>query len=199
MWKPYFILKTLKEKLNEGDYLFYTDAGILYMDSTEKLINLLKEYHYEMWIIKTKYIEKKYSKRDAFILLGVDMPFYSESNQYMAGIQIYKKSIYTEKFLEKLLYYSQDKRIITDEPNTQGLKNYKGFRENRHDQTILSLLTKKFELFNSDKANLTLNENKEKISLIIPKLFCIYRKKKHKNYEDIRRICKQLMKKKIFT
>ncbi len=31
LWKPYFILKTLKEKLREGDYLIYTDATILYL------------------------------------------------------------------------------------------------------------------------------------------------------------------------
>lgn len=29
LWKPYFILKTLKEKLNKGDFLIYTDAGIM--------------------------------------------------------------------------------------------------------------------------------------------------------------------------
>jgi len=28
LWKRYFILKALKEKLNRDDYLIYTDAGI---------------------------------------------------------------------------------------------------------------------------------------------------------------------------
>lgn len=43
LWKPYFILKTLKEKLNEGDYLIYTDAGILYMNSTYTIIEFMKK------------------------------------------------------------------------------------------------------------------------------------------------------------
>lgn len=196
LWKPYLILKTLREKLNEGDYLFYTDAGILYMDSTYKIINFLKENHYDMWAKKTKYIEKHYSKRDAFILLGVDMPFYSESSQYMAGIQIYKKSIYIEKFLEKLLFYSQDKRIITDDPNIVGQKNYEGFRENRHDQTVLSLLIKKFEIVNSGKTNFNITENKNMKTKKMPNIFCIYRRKKYKNYDDLRNLCAKLMKKK---
>ena len=34
LWKPYFIYKTFKEKLKEVDYLIYTEAGILYMNST---------------------------------------------------------------------------------------------------------------------------------------------------------------------
>ena len=98
------------------------------MNSTYQVIDFLKEQNAEMWMNRLTLKEKIWSKRDAFILLGVDMPFYSETNQYMGGIQIYRKSKYTEKFLEELLYYSQDKRIITDEPNTQGVKNYSKFR-----------------------------------------------------------------------
>ena len=52
LWKPYFILKTLKEKLVDGDYLIYTDAGILYLDTTYKIINFLKEKNEEMWAIQ---------------------------------------------------------------------------------------------------------------------------------------------------
>ena len=106
LWKPYLILKTLKEKLNYGDYLIYIDAAILYMNSTYQVIDFLKEQNAEMWMNRLTLKEKIWSKRDAFILLGVDMPFYSETNQYMGGIQIYRKSKYTEKFLEELLYYS---------------------------------------------------------------------------------------------
>ena len=60
LWKPYFILKTLKEKLNEGDYIIYTDAGILYMDSTWKIIEFLKIftfYFFKFTIIYTLYSE----------------------------------------------------------------------------------------------------------------------------------------------
>ena len=42
LWKPYFIYKTFKEKLKEGDYLIYTDAGILYMNSTYQIIDFFK-------------------------------------------------------------------------------------------------------------------------------------------------------------
>ena len=41
LWKPYFILKTLKQKLKDGDYLIYTDACILYKDNSRKLIDFL--------------------------------------------------------------------------------------------------------------------------------------------------------------
>ena len=194
IWKPYFILKTLKDKLNIGDYLIYTDSGILYLDNVEKIIKFMISKNEDIWAIRTKYLERKYSKRDAFILLDADSSIYADTYQYMAGIQIYKKTEFSINFVEKLLNYSTDKRIITDDPNTQGLPNYKGFIDNRHDQTILSLLTKKLRF-----SHLNINKTKacdiNKIDVnLMPYIFCIYRKLKFKNYDDLRRKCKEIKK-----
>ena len=194
IWKPYFILKTLKDKLNIGDYLIYTDSAILYLDNVEKIIKFMISKNEDIWAIRTKYLERQYSKRDAFILLDVDSSIYADTYQYMAGIQIYKKTEFSINFVEKLLNYSTDKRIITDDPNTQGLPNYKGFIDNRHDQTILSLLTKKLRF-----SHLNINKTKacdiNKIDVnLMPYIFCIYRKLKFKNYDDLRRKCKEIKK-----
>jgi len=124
LWKPYFINKTLIEKLNEGDYLIYTDACVLYVNSTYQIIDILKNKNLEMWMFRLNFFEKQYTKRDAFILMGADIPFYTDTHQYSANIQIYRKSKYTEKFIGELLYYSLDKRIITDDKNTLGFHNY---------------------------------------------------------------------------
>ena len=194
LWKPYFILKTFKEKMNEGDFIIYTDAGILYLNSTYNIIDFMKKKNAEMWGIQMPIRKEKiWTKRDAFILLCLDSPFYSETPQYMAGIQIYRKSKFTEKFLEDLLYYSQDKRIITDMPNTLGKKNYKGFRENRHDQSIFSLLIKKYGLVNTPKTNINIKKNNES-KLKMPSIFCIYRRLKFKDYNDIMNKCKDKFK-----
>ena len=189
LWKPYFILKTLKEKLNKGDYLIYTDAGIFYLDEVDKIIKFMKSINEEIWLHRLTLFEKKYSKRDAFILLDADSPIYSDTFQYMASFQIYKKSEFTEMFIEKVLKYSTDKRIITDDPNTQGLPNYQGFIDNRHDQTILSILFKKYKFSN-------LNKNKTKVDDLnnmnynfTTKFLCIYRRLSFKNLYDLRRKC----------
>ena len=127
LWKSYIINKTIVEKLKDGDYLIYTDACTLYMDSVFVLLQFLKSHKISMWIDRLRHKEFRYTKRDAFILLGADMPFYSQTNQYQATIQIYKKSTYTVKFIQEWLYYCQDKRIITDDKNTLNQPNYKGF------------------------------------------------------------------------
>ena len=119
-----------------------------------------------MWMYRLKCKEKEYSKRDAFILIGVDMPFYSETNHYMAGIQIYKKSEYTVKFIQEWLYYCQDKRIITDKKNSLGKENYPEFKDNRHDQTVLSLVIKKHGEANSGFPNMSLKELVARKSII---------------------------------
>ena len=201
LWKPYFILKTFKEKLREGDYIIYADAGVLYMNSTYLLIDFLKEQNAEMWMNRILLKEASYSKRDAFILMGVDMPFYSETYQYIATFQIYRKSKYTEKFLEELLFYSQDIRIISDYPNTLGISNYPGFIENRHDQTVLSLLVKKYEEANSGNPSLSLNDINNGKHISMPNIFCIYRRIKFKDYDDLQEKCLNIIKRqtKIFS
>lgn len=189
LWKPYFILKTLKEKLNVGDYLIYTDACILYNNKAELLVDFLINKTAEMWVYKLSFFEQKYTKRDAFILLGADLPFFSKTHQYNAAIQIYKKSIFSEKFLEEYLYYSQDKRIITDDPNTLLFPNIKGFIDNRHDQSILSILTKKYSQANSGKPNMdikTINSLRSEM----PYIFCHYRRMKFINYDDLKKKCR---------
>ena len=200
LWKPYFIYKAFKEKLKEGDYIIYTDSGILYMNSTYLVIDFLKKQNSEMWAIRLNYKERLYSKRDAFILMGVDMPFYSETYQYMAGVQIYRKSKYTEKFLEQLLFYSQEQRIILDTPNALGVENYQGFIDNRHDQTVLSLLTKKYGESNSGNPILSPEEINNS-TLKLPNIFCIFRRLEFKNFSDLKEKCIEILKqqRKLFT
>ena len=190
LWKPYIINKTIIEKLNEGDYLIYTDASMMFVGSSRLLIDFLEKNDASMWMHRLKNKESHYTKRDAFILIGADMPFYSQTNQYMAGIQIYKKSDYTVKFIQEWLYYCQDKRIITDDKNTLGKPNYKGFKENRHDQTVLSLLIKKHGESNAGFPNLSLKELKRRKSIIMPNIICFYRRTPFKDYDDLKKRCK---------
>ena len=193
LWKSYIINKTIVEKLNFGDYLIYTDAGTIFMNSSLLLINFLKKNNASMWMNRLTYKESQYSKRDAFLLMGLDSPFYSQTNQYMAGIQIYKKSEYSVNFIQEWLHYCQDKRIITDENNTLGKPNYEDFKENRHDQTALSLLIKKYREANSALENINLNGYSIKKHIIMPNIICIYRKMPFKNYNDLKQKCKKII------
>ncbi len=90
--------------------------------------------------------EYMWAKRDAFIILNVDKPEYAQTRPNLASFIVLKKSFISMAFISEWLTYAQDSRVLTDEVNALGVPNYAGFRENRHDQTILSLLAKKWNL-----------------------------------------------------
>ena len=191
LWKPYFLYKTLTEKLNYGDYLIYSDAAILYVDSAEKIVDFLNKKNLDMYTHRLPHLERKFTKRDAFILLGVDTPFYAETGQFNAAFQIYRKTTFTEYFLKEYLYYAQDKRIITDDSNEMGEENYPEFKDHRHDQSILSLLIKKYGQVNSNKTNLDLEEIK-KYEEDMPTIFCHYRQRGVSDYDALKNMCKNV-------
>ena len=191
LWKPYFLYRTLTEKLNYGDYLIYSDAAIMYVDSALKLVNFLNEKNVEMYTHRLPHLERMYTKRDAFILMGVDSPFYAETGQFNAAFQIYRKSTFTEFFLKEYLYYAQDRRIITDDSNEMGEGNYPGFRDHRHDQSILSLLIKKYGQVNANKTNADLEKIKN-FEEVMPTIFCHYRQRGVSDYEGLKNMCKDV-------
>ena len=163
------------------------------MNSSHLLIDFLQKNNASMWFNRLTLKERKYSKRDAFIIMGVDNPVFSETNQYMAGIQIYKKSEYTIKFIQEWLFYCQDIRIITNQKNTLGQPNYQGFVENRHDQTALSLLIKKYGEANAGSPNMTLEELKQRKSIIMPNILCMYRKRSFRDYDHLKEKCRKII------
>jgi len=147
LWKPYIIQKSL-EKMNEGEYLVYSDSGSCYINEIEQLIENMQSEKVEIMIfsLPNQYLEKFWSKRDAFILMDCDTEEYFNTSQRLAGFLVMRKSDAVCQFISQWLKWAQDSRIITDQENKMGRENYSGFRDNRHDQTILSLLSKKYKL-----------------------------------------------------
>lgn len=143
IWKPYIIYRTLK-MLNTDDYLVYSDSGSCFIDDIQILINAMEKDKKDIMLFSLHSLEKNYSKRDAFILMDCDKTEFIETPQRCATYMIYKKNDYSLKFVEEWLKYAQDERIITNNENVMGKPDYQGFVENRHDQTILSLLSKKW-------------------------------------------------------
>lgn len=147
LWKPYFVNKALND-ISKGDFLIYMDgAGGYYRGSVAPIISYMKENNIDMvGSRRYKYLEKHWTKRDAFVYMDCDRKEYTDQYQCWAGIFVLKKTENTQNIMKEWIKYAQDYRIITDAPNTCGLDNYDGFEENRHDQSILSLLMKKYNV-----------------------------------------------------
>ncbi len=144
LWKPYFVNKALNG-IADGDFLIYMDgAGGYYRGSVDPVIVYMQQNNIDMiGSRRYRYLEKHWTKRDAFVYMDCDKEEYTDQYQCWAGIIVLRKTQNTQSIIAEWLKYAQDYRIITDAPNTCGLDDYEGFQENRHDQSILSLLMKK--------------------------------------------------------
>ena len=78
--------------------------------------------------------------------MNCDNSDYYDSKQRLGGYSLWKKTPFTMKFINEWLVLSTDERLITDIKNTLGENNLDGFIDHRHDQSIFSLLTKKYKL-----------------------------------------------------
>lgn len=144
LWKPYVYRKAYDE-LGEGDYLVYIDAGAVYINNIQYLIDCMEREKTSVMIfsLEQERIEKGNTKRDAFVLTDCDKPQYTDTPQSVGGYFVCKKAPEVEAYLDEVLHYAQDIRIISDNPNVMGFPNYKEFTDHRHDQSVISLMSKK--------------------------------------------------------
>jgi len=144
LWKPYFINKRLSE-IEDGDYLFYGDAGSFFLKSVDILIEELEKVGQDIMVFESPYLELQWTKRELFKAMECDEDFYKNSNQLMGGFQLIKKTPFTVKFYKELLQYSCNEINLTDR-NSPCVDQDESYIEHRHDQSILSLLYKKYRL-----------------------------------------------------
>jgi len=170
VWKPQIILQTL-EKMNDGDILQYTDAGCHLNKRGTKRLN---EYFEMANISETGILaittkasddlklystlslpEKYWTKGDLFDYFNVrhDKSIY-DSEQIGAPVLFVKKTVRSMVIIREFLQVFYDNFSLADDTVSQS-PNFEGFIENRHDQSILSIIFKKnnvptvsaFELF----------------------------------------------------
>ena len=146
IWKFYFINKYLQE-INEGDYLIYCDTGCTInkdgINRFNEYKDLLKKSDYGIISFEMKYKEYKYTIKELYNYLNLDINNFELNNsQYAATVLILKKCSHSLLLIDECLkLLNFDKKLITDYYN-----KYQGeyFIDNRHDQSILSLLRKKY-------------------------------------------------------
>lgn len=147
LWKPYILKEALKN-CTEEDVLFYCDAGIEIVSSLLPLVYLLEKKADQKILLfsASKYLNCSYTKRDCFVLMNADEPYYYHSQHCMGGFLVIRKNTFTLSFLEEWLTYASDHNILTDQPNTCGLPDLPEFISHRHDQSILSILAARYKL-----------------------------------------------------
>lgn len=149
IWK-FDIIRQALDKMDDNDILIYLDAGCSINVNAKKRYN-----EYIDMLNKSEYGFFSFSFRDYFkecffttkeILQYFDETPESDLGQdyhLMAGILLMKKCSHTYKILDKCMeLLNYDPKLITDYYNKNNQSQ--DFRDNRHDQSILSVVRNKY-------------------------------------------------------
>lgn len=162
-WKPYFLEKIINE-ISYGDVVHYIDIGCHinktksnrfyeYLDLLEDKDKWLLAFQYHSNNIKFtdeiifhKREEFKYTKADLFKHFEcLGKKEITHTPQFWAGSFFIKKHINSEKFLKDWNKIFDENFDLIDDTVSK-LPNFPGFIENRHDQSVFSILCKFFSI-----------------------------------------------------
>ncbi|MDB2334729.1 FkbM family methyltransferase [Planktomarina temperata] len=141
-WKPYFLLKVM-QIAEPGDFIFYADAGSTFVSAVDPIVKELQQSQKSIGVFElSDRNEYQYTKGDVFDALDCNDAKYAYSKQIMATFYCCFNIIEARHFLDNLLQLYRDKSLL-DNTGSLSPKNFIGFIEHRHDQSVLSLMAKK--------------------------------------------------------
>lgn len=153
IWKSYLTLKTL-ESMNDNDILVYVDAGCELNKEGKSRLNdyfkIVSESQYGILGFKyDQYLEKTWTKMDLYNYLECPI---DNDEQFWAGVTIYKKCGHSMNLVKKWYETCCIYNLIND--SLSNISNDPTFNEHRHDQSVWSLLRKKYgcEILNTSEA-----------------------------------------------
>lgn len=141
LWKPYFIKKSL-EKVDYGDVIFYADAGLYFTNKIEKILKKVPE-NFNVICFDIPLIEEQFTKKIVFEKMNCNDIIYRKTNQIIGTYFIIKKTEFVEKFIDEWLKLCCDYELISPSNNGEEKENFISHRE---DQSIFSLLCKKYNI-----------------------------------------------------
>ena len=147
IWK-HEIIKNVLDEIKENDILVYSDAGSSFnyyaKNRFSEYIEVINNSEFGNFLMECESKHKEIQWTSSKLLEYFNVEKNSEiaqSTQLEATHMIFKKNDHTKHYFEdytKLLNF--DMNLITDKYNH--INKHDAFKENRHDQSIFSLLTK---------------------------------------------------------
>ena len=149
IWKQE-IISNLLNSINKNDLVIYCDAGAslnLSKKAKERYYEYLSllndsDYSHFRMMCENGFIEKYYTGKEIFNYFNTNIDSnIGNSLQLQAGHMIFKNNQESKDYFKEYKQLLQKKSsLITDDLNSE--RQIEGFKENRHDQSIFSLLSK---------------------------------------------------------
>ena len=148
-WKIPVIEMTL-ESMKDGDVLVYLDAGCEVNAAAEnrfrQYVRLLADSPYDIFSFEMpQHREDSWTTENIFQAFGVATSDATirETGQYVGGIFLVRKGQHAKSWIESVKKVIElDPWLLTDIYNVDNKKKNSNFKENRHDQSILSVSRK---------------------------------------------------------
>jgi len=157
-WKPLVILDMMN-KYEKDSIIIYADAGceIIKNEKTTVLFNKyisdVKNHSSHRLGFVNNHNEYMWTKQDLFDYIKSDNE-HKKSKQLCGGIQILLNTESNKKLMQEWLEIMtiDNYHYVNDNPSI--LKNHPNFKEHRHDQSVISLLKKKYGFCPEEYGNL---------------------------------------------
>ncbi len=162
-WKPYIILNALEKY----DKVLYLDSSMLF--NSEIILDYINSDK-SLSATETPLLNGLYTKKKTFKIMNCDSEEYWDVKQVWAGNILVDKS--KKYIIEEWLYYCKQINCINDDYDYY---NDKDVRYHLFDQSILSILFKKYNIENQN--NIIQDKNNKQATL-----FCDTREFAHREY-----------------
>jgi hypothetical protein len=147
IWKPFCVSERLSE-IGEHDVLLYADSGCqinINQTTIDNLIKLVQDtVNHESGILRfeNRFYERAWTKRDVYNRIYPEAFHRTREHQLSANrfIMVNKDSA-TAHIEEWKSYVWEDPSLFDDSPSRT--ENAPEFKENRHDQSVFSLISKR--------------------------------------------------------
>lgn len=146
LFKPFYLLDLFR-RLDDGDVLMHTDADTFPVADLTPLYEQCVKDGGVMLFSARGCVNKIWTKRDCFILMGCDEPKYHDTWQAVGRFMLFQKGgdFPAEKFLCEWLGATANPIANTFAPSILA-PEYEGFRQHRAEQSCLTNLAVRYGL-----------------------------------------------------
>lgn len=140
LWKPYIIWKTLNEVANDGDLVFYADAGSFFIRNVKHIEKEMGDS--DILVSAVPLREWQFTKVDVFDFFNCEDDQFLNTAQIQGTFFFVRKSLSSVNFVREWLDLCTIIDLLHPDNIKTGRLNPVGFVGHREDQSILSVLCK---------------------------------------------------------
>lgn len=137
MWKPWVISQTLRDA-KEGDLIVYADAGCTLLPHADWEYYFNQATQKEAVFFMAEGKNKKWCKQEVFHFFTPKNQLWKQACQIQATFMIVRKCRHNDVIERWCQLAMQHPELFVDVPEDKRKNEAVGFREHRHDQSVLT-------------------------------------------------------------